>query len=329
MIIYEKGDAIIMRIAKKRTPELIVGIAWSLTLFLFAFLIRSPKLASGAVRESLSACVTGLIPSLFPFLVLTGLFCSTGLCGKLSVILSPLAGIMGLPAAGASAVFLGALGGFPTGAVISRRLFESGVITKDEAGRLTAASNNAGLAFCVGTVGSVLYSDASVGWKLWGIQLFSAFLVAFVSNASLRRKKAGKPFAKPEPEISAPTDILSARGLMSAFSDSVTGAAMTMLKICAFAVFFGVVGRVVTLIVPGVFGVAALSFLELTLASIKSAALGRAGLPFCAFALGFAGMSVHAQVAAVLSGSGIGMRRYFVSKLAQGLISALMTAILC
>lgn len=324
MIIYEKGGANIMPKVKKGTPPMILGILWSLMIFMFLFLIVSPDMAAGAVRESLNSCALKLIPSLFPFLVLTRLFSSTGLSERLSRLFSPLCVFLGIPKEGASAMLLGAVGGFPTGAVMTRELHEKGIIGSDEASRLIAVSNNAGLAFCVGTVGGILYKSPAIGWKLWLSQLFAAFIILAVSGAAFR--KNAKALPKSDDNVRRP---LSVSELLSAFAESVTSAALTMIKICAFAVFFGVVGRVVTMVVPRIFGIISLSFCELTLAVTKAAALGRAGLPICAFALGFAGMSVHAQVAAVLAKSGISMRKYFLAKFIQGLISALMTVILC
>ena len=308
---------IITRVKKPLSPTL--GLIWSFTVFLFIYLISHPQSASAAVTSSLTLCATRLIPSLFPFMVLTDLICSSGLADLISrVIGRPFSRATGLPESGASAFLLGSLGGFPVGAVAAKRLLERGAITVDDAARLIAFSNNAGMAFCVGAVGS-MYGGIAVGWKLWGIQLFSAILLAVLTaDRGQVSKNVGYD---PVGQISSPE-------LMSVISGSVTNAAMSIIKVCAFAVFFGTVGDVICGILPLLPACAVSAFLELTLAARLSASLD-AGLPICAFALGFAGLSVHAQVAAILEGSEVKMRRFFLSKLAQGVISALIAVIFC
>lgn len=79
-----------------------------LLLFLF------PEESVAAAREGISLCVDVLIPSLFPFFVLSSLLISTGLAGlcarPLESFMRPLFGVGG---AGAAALSLGLIGGYP------------------------------------------------------------------------------------------------------------------------------------------------------------------------------------------------------------------------
>ena len=130
----------------------------------------------------------------------------------------------------------------------------------------------------------------------------------------------------------------SARQILSAVSDSIAAAGLTMLKICAFAVFFGVVGELSAAAltrIAGHFGYAGdklsagfACLCELTLASRLCAELSpNLSIPLCSFAAGFAGMSVHMQIAAVVGE--IPLRRYFVAKTAQGVLAASLSALFC
>ncbi len=82
-----------------------------LLLFLF------PEESVAAAREGISLCVDVLIPSLFPFFVISSLLISTGLAGlcarPLESFMRPLFGVGG---AGAAALSLGLIGGYPVGA---------------------------------------------------------------------------------------------------------------------------------------------------------------------------------------------------------------------
>ena len=304
----------------KKAPDALLGLSWSLTLFLFVYLITHTENAAAAVTSSLRVCALRLIPSLFPFMVLTNLICSTGLADLAARALGNVfSKATGLPPDGAAVFLLGSVGGFPIGAVAAKKLLDRGRLSATDAGRLIAFSNNAGLAFCVGGIGP-LFVSAAVGLKLWGVQLGAAVLFALVT-------------AERHVSISAPRGPerhrVSPGRLLTLLSESVSGSAVSMLKVCAFAVFFGTVGDVICRILPPLPAALAAQFLELTLTAGLSSAFGRAGLPICAFALGFAGLSVHAQVAAILEGSGVPMRRFCLFKLAQGAVSALVFAILC
>ena len=87
--------------------------------------------------EALALCGRSVVPSLFPFLVLSILLVSLGF-GEL---LSPyLAGLMTplfrLPGCAGSALLLGLAGGYPIGAQTAARLYQEGALTRGEAERL-------------------------------------------------------------------------------------------------------------------------------------------------------------------------------------------------
>ncbi len=299
---------------------MLCSAALSFSVFMLIYILRFPEMALPAVSDSLSLCASQLIPALFPCMVLTELICSSGLAESVSRLLIPISDLLGLPRIGASALLLGAIGGFPNGAVATRRLYDGGSLTKFEAERLIAFSNNSGLAFCIGGVGASLYGNARLGFTLWLVQLGSALLLAAMTRSSC---------PKASEKATLPTPRLSLGMLLRLFSGAVTNASATMLKVCAFSVFFGVVGRMITDILPDLPTLAVISFCELTLAVRLAASEGRLGLAFTAFALGFGGFGIHSQIASVLADSRLSMRKLFAVKLLQGLISALITVIIC
>ena len=99
---------------------------------LFAF----PTESLQAAREGVSLCLELLVPSLFPFFVLSSLLISTGLAGlcarPLTRWMEPLFGVGG---AGAAALVLGLVGGYPAGARAVAQLVERGECSREEAGR--------------------------------------------------------------------------------------------------------------------------------------------------------------------------------------------------
>ena len=124
---------IIIARVKKPLPA-VLGLAWGFSVFLFVYLISRPGDAAAAVVDSLGVCASKLIPSLFPFMVLTNLICSTGLADLISrVIGGAFARATGIPASGAPVFLLGSIGGFPVGAVAARRLADNSELSKKDA----------------------------------------------------------------------------------------------------------------------------------------------------------------------------------------------------
>lgn len=287
---------------------------WLLCFFLLGYFLRAPSLASASVKAGLDVCAKALIPSLFPFAVLVGMINGSGMSEKMAEMLGrPVGRILGIPDTAVSAVLLGCLGGFPIGAVCVRELYESGSISRSDAERLVGFVNNASPAFCIGTLGMSMFGSTEFGASLYFCQLAAALTVGMLFRRGYSPRSGVY------------------RGRISSAADTLTGAissaGLTMLKICAFAVFFAVLGDAVCMVAERYFGeaVAAVcaAVCEITLAGRKlSALVGSFPKILCAFTAGWSGISVHMQTASVLSGSGIGMRRYYVSRLIIGGLSA-------
>ena len=90
------------------------------------FLLLYPQEALAASKEGMQLWLNVLLPVLLPFLILTGTLIHTDMAGKL---LQPVEVIwnkvLGVSAAGAYAVIVGALCGYPVGAKITSDLYEN------------------------------------------------------------------------------------------------------------------------------------------------------------------------------------------------------------
>ena len=309
---------IILKSKKREYP--LQNIEWTffclLLMFLLFYFLKSPELAASSVRSSLNVCAVGLVPSLFPFIVLVSMINESGLSDYISNIIGkPISRIFKIGKNAASAVFLGALGGFPIGAVCARSLYERSEISKNDAARLIAFTNNASPAFCIGAVGVSLFDDMQFGVRLYFCQLTAAIIIGIFGR--------GRQDTQPEHSYAH-----SDKSLSDIACAAIAQGGMTMLKICSFAVFFAVVGDCMCYVISHCFGdsfaTVCVSFVELTLAAGKCAALDTdISHTLCAFAVGFSGLSVHMQTASVLSSSGIPMKKYYISKFLQGILSAL------
>ena len=278
-------------------------------LLLFAALLKNTQAAGDACREALEMCGKLLIPSLFPFFVLSGFLNRVGLPGLLGQVLAPSASrLFGVSGAGASALPIGLTGGYPAGAAYIADMERAGNVSRQEAERLLAFCNNSGPAFIVGAVGVGVFGSVRIGLLLYGIHILSALLTGLFFR--------GK---RPCPEI--PPVQLDLADPALALVESVRQAVAALLSVCGFAVFFSVLlrlfdaGGLLTSLCsflaarfafePRFVRAMLTGFFELGsgIAAMQELRPGPEALALAAFLLGWGGLSVQFQTLAVLAES--------------------------
>ena len=300
-----------------------------------------PQEAMEAAREGLRLCYNVILPSLFPFFVLSALVVDLGLAGYIGRALEGLMRpLFRVPGACASAFVLGFVGGYPVGARTALSLYQKGMCTKTEAERLLAFCNNSGPAFILGVVGAGVFASSRVG-----VLLYLAHAAASVCVGLLFRFYRGEEGRREG--RAAPT--FQAERFTTAFTGAIKNSFLSTLNICAFVVFFTVVIKLLFLsgVLPGLAGVLGTLFsplgfstrwaerlltglIELTSGvwTLTEAGTMSGRLSMAAFLLGWAGLSVHCQVLSFLGGSGLSVKTYIGGKLLHGGLSALFTAAL-
>jgi sporulation integral membrane protein YlbJ len=296
-----------------------------------------------AARYGLDLCANVIVPSLFPFFVLSSLMVDTGAAryiGRpLGRVMGPLFNVGGQCAA---AVVLGFIGGYPVGARTVIKLYENGECSKAEAERLLSFCNNSGPAFIFGVVGAGVFSSGAIGLMLYMVHTAASLAVGVIFS-NWKRGDDGSVRGGGE-------RTRGGEGFLPLFVSSVKSAAASSLNICGFVIFFTVFIRMLN--ITGVIPAAAallgdalgpLGFdsewgkrlitgaLELSSGvwSLKDAATQLTGtVAMAAFMLGWAGLSVHSQVLSFIGTSGLSARTYILGKLLQGGLSAVMAAAL-
>lgn len=115
---------------------------------LMLFLLLHPSEALLAVRDGLSLWLNVMLPTLLPFLILTGILLKTGNIRKLLNPAAPLTKkILGLSPAGTYVLILGLLCGYPMGAKLAHDLYINQQISRREGEYLLSFSCNASPAF--------------------------------------------------------------------------------------------------------------------------------------------------------------------------------------
>ena len=155
-----------------------------------------PQAAMAGALQGMATCAHAVIPTLFPFLVLSGLILSGPLAQWAGFALRPFTKLLGIRSKKAPAALLcGLLGGFAPGARAVGQLRRQNELSAAEAECLLVGAVCSGPAFVVGSVGTAMLGSRSSGWILYLCQAGAGLLCALIFRPKppvcLTRSSAG------------------------------------------------------------------------------------------------------------------------------------------
>jgi hypothetical protein len=209
------------------------------------------------------------------------------------------------------ALFFGLFAGFPVGALAVGTLVKEGSIEREEGERLLGICSNAGAAFLIGGVGSLM-GNYKMGLLLYVSQTVASLLVGLWG-------RRGHDPIQLEMEQSHKLTLAD-------FSHAVKSSSVAMITVCGFVTFFTVVGDFLSqgmesLGLPSILSALVQGFLEISSGMQKVAALtGIWKYVLSGLLVGWSGISVHMQISAVCGG--LSMKRYIHDRLLISLLCA-------
>ncbi len=271
-------------------------------LFIVVFCIVSffmrVHIAYSAVKNGLLLCYNSIIPALFPFFILSKLLLN-----------SPFAFILGFPLLpytkfllkiksnkACTALLLGLIGGFGTGAVCLNSLYSQKQITQKQANILLCAIINAGPAFVIACVGSLMLNSIQSGILIYISLCIASLLCGLIAKPLIKNSSAY------EATISK-HQCNESTNKNNSFVQIVNEAVISTLYLCGFVVFFSF--AIAVFLPPNInehIKILLAIFFEVTTASEVSANSNSAyAVYLCCGALSFMGVSIFAQVRSLLN----------------------------
>ena len=318
------------------------------TIIFFLFMITLLIFSNNnliAAQNGLALWAKNVLPTLFPFFVATELLCQTNFTYILGKLLNKLIKpIFNLPGESVIAIILGTISGYPIGAKVVCNLKNQKIITKIEAERLIAFTNNSGPLFILGTVGITLFHNKHLGIILLISHIFSSLTVGYLFRF-WKRNKLDVNFreihfnSKLSPikisEIGeilgnaikkSISSILSVGGFIVLFSVilSILENSGILDIINMFLYQFGISKEISSAIFTGIIEVTN----GVNVSSSIYTSLPTLSILLTSFLLGFGGISVLLQVYSIISKENISVKPYLLGKLLQGFLSILFTFIL-
>ena len=172
-------------------------------LFLLSFAVLAavlllcfPEASAQGALQGLTFCLGTLLPSTFPFLVLSAFCVQSGLSRWLEPLFAPVTRtLFSLPGCCGPTILLGLLGGYPAGVRGIAALYRQGSVTAGQAARMLGFCVNAGPAFTISVIGAGLYGNLWLGCLIFFSVSGASLLLGILLGGwdRLRRRKASRP----------------------------------------------------------------------------------------------------------------------------------------
>jgi len=313
VIMQERGDKLILHKKMCKLPLFLSSLIplISIVVILWVSLFFSADIAN-LVREGITLCYRSVIGAVFPFAIITDLFISLNSPFSLNYLRRSFERIFNINANALFALIVGISCGFPLGVKVASDLYKNSLISKEECERLIAFSNNTGPAFTVAAVGGMRKS-ISEGVILYISMVISSVIVGVILGI-------GK-----KPSTSAGKVPVAKFNLIN----SITSSAYATITVSSFVLFFYTLSGLILRVInnEAVFAVI-VPFIEIGTASsfLAKCRLARPlTLTLTSFAVSFSGLSVHLQAKSFLRDTDISTNKYYIGKLLQGIISAIIS----
>ncbi|OBZ16025.1 sporulation integral membrane protein YlbJ [Bacillus sp. FJAT-26390] len=308
-----------------------------------------------------------LFPALFPFFVISELLLGIGIVHFFGKLLDPLMRpLFRLPGIGGFVITMGYISGYPVGARLTAQLWEQRLVNRAEGERLVAFTTTSDPIFLIGAVSIGFFQNVALAPVLaaahYGGGLIIGLLMRFhdrhapPSSADKNRAVAGEARKRRPSRIAEALKamhdarLLDGRGLGRLLQDAIQSALKLMIVVGGLVVFFSVVMEMLThagiveamiealrylfnaiglpekLADAGIYGL-----FEVTLGA-RAAGTAGTGLmhqaAIAAWVLSWGGISVHAQIASLLSKTDMRYRPLMLARLLHGFIAMALVYLL-
>lgn len=287
------------------------------------FLLLYPQEALAASKEGMQLWLNVLLPVLLPFLILTGILIHTNMAGKL---LQPVEVIwnkvLGVSAAGAYAVIVGALCGYPVGAKIISDLYENHQISESEAKYLLTFTNHASPVFVRTYLCHICLKDQIPARTVFGIFALSDLTIMLLFRFVVYRNKI--QFLSADKKKKTPVSSSS-----GAFLDvSIMNGFETITRLGGYILMFAILSACISrcYIPHNVPGYLLTGMLELTTGLYRLQPLILPDITksiLAVFLTASGGFCIAAQTRSLVTKE-LSVRSYIVAKLLNGVIAVIL-----
>ena len=299
----------------KNIRSIILSIAFTAFIFVSANFLSDEL--SLYVAEGLLLAIKVIIPSVFPFLILTDFSMRFIRFERIELLRNTFERIFKVNGCALPVFICGIICGFPVGARLSLMLYENKKISRDECERLMSFSNNASPGYVICAVGAGMRGSLRDGIILYLAMVISSIICGALSG--IKKEKSN----------------LSSEIYWQKYNfvNSTRDAAMVCFNIAGFVTVFSMLSGLLRKFVSNEYLFASLiPILEIGNAAMYLSDLkilpDLLALALTSFSISFSGLCVAAQTAALVNKSeNLKLHKYISLKLLQGVISAVLVVL--
>lgn len=331
----------------------ILAIALTVSMVFF------PEDAFAAAVKGLDVWWNIVFPALLPFFIGSELLMGLGVVHCMGVLLEPLMRpIFNVPGEGSFVMSMGLASGFPIGSILTARLRREGMCSKVEGERLMSFTNTADPLFMFGAVAVGMFGNVQIGATIASAHYLSSITTGFLlrfygrSQPNTRGSASNAHFLVRSLEALDTARKKDGRPIGTLMGDAVTKSVNTLLLIGGFIILFAVIIRILTMIGAVAFFAKAImiilgpigldpaltpalisGFFEVTLGS-QLAGQAAETVPMVqkvmvtGAVIAWSGLSVHAQVASIISDTDMKITPFFVARFVHAVLAAMYTYLL-
>lgn len=292
-------------------------ILGAFALFALAFiLLKFPETSADGVRNGIDLCLAILVPTLYPFMILTNVFVNSGIINKTPDFIRKIMNcLFKLPGECACVIFFSMIGGLPVGAKMAQKLYERKTLTADEGQRMLYFCVNPGPAFVISSVGYYMLGSKEIGLLIYlslvASSLTLGIMTRFINN--------GTEYIKVNKKYNAYNKNI--------FQASVSDASKSIITVCSWVVAFSCITEIIEkLSVSDTAKIFLQCITEMTNGCRISAE--NFSVPIIAGVIGFGGVCAHFQLMDSIIAMKMKYKYFLVGRILNGSIATLYCSLL-
>lgn len=278
-------------------------------------LLKFPAISASGVKKGIDICLASLIPSLYPFMILTNYYAMSEISRIRIKTADKLCNFLfRLPGCCIAVILLSFVGGLPVGAKMSAELYERGLISKEQFARLLSFCVNPGPAFVISAVGVSMLRSKETGIILYVSLIMSSLFIGILSR-----------YFAPADEtyISCTANDNLSNNKRAPFEKAVIKSSKSLFSICAWVTAFSCFNEITAnLNISDALRSFILCTSEMTNGSMTASECF--SVPVVAAVIGFSGFCGHLQLIGEIKKAGMKYKYFLVSRIINSGLSAVI-----
>ena len=305
---------------KNKILDFIIIISF---IFLLIFTLLNKELVSNTINYSLNIWVTTLIPSMFPFFVISDILINYNITSIIpKPIINTFSYIFNISKVSTTIFFLSLISGFPSSARNIKTYYNKGLITLEEANHILLFTHFSNPIFILSTVSLFFLNNESYGY----IILISHYISNFILGIILRKNS---PI-----NTTIPTQYTNkTNNFSNTLINSIKSSIDTLLLILGTLASFLILSSFVikNLSLPPYEGTLLKGILEMTMGLKELSLLNIKDIykvVISTIFISFGGLSVHLQIISQITDTKIKYIPFLITRIYHAIISGIISLLL-